>query len=88
MKVLAISAGYYVLWFVLSWHLVLVLVVVFVLGIVFLELYVSDFGFFDVAFPFQFSCSCVVLMLQCGTLTACLLGGYQLLLWSFFCVMG
>jgi len=54
-----------VLWFVLSWHLVLVLAVVFVLGSVFLELSVSGFGFFDVAFPFKFSCSCVV----CGTLT-------------------
>jgi hypothetical protein len=43
MEVLAISAGYYVLWFVLSWHLVLVLVVVFILGIVFLELSVSGF---------------------------------------------
>jgi len=41
MKVLVISAECYVLWFVLSWHLVLVLMVVFVLDIVFLELPVS-----------------------------------------------
>jgi len=45
MKVSGISAGYYVLWFVLSWHLVLVFAVVFALGIVFLELSVSGFWF-------------------------------------------
>lgn len=37
---------------------------------------------FDVEFPFKLSCSCVVLMLQCCTLTGCLLHGYQLLLWD------
>lgn len=67
------SAGFYVMLCVLSLHFVFVYVAMFILGIVFLVSSISGLGFFGVVeFLFTVSCSCVVLVLLCGTCVACL----------------
>lgn len=56
--------------FVLSWHFVLVLVVMFILGIVFFVCSFSGFGVwcFDVEFLLALLCFHVVLALRCSSL--------------------
>lgn len=59
---------FYVSWFVLHWHFVLLLVVMFVLGIIFFVYSFSGFGFwcFDVEFLLTFLRVHVVLALRCS----------------------
>lgn len=63
MKVVVVSACFYMSLFVLSWHFVFILVVMFVLGIVFFACYFSGFG---VEFLLAFLCFHVVLALRCS----------------------